>query len=238
MDPGVHCATVGGLSPSGKLAGAAEPGESGESADAALSAVAGVFLQGQRGELWSRIQGAPKARTGTLQIICDASPWGLGALLVEKGRIVAWLASEITEQDEMILGAKKGDCASQAVFEALALLVAMREWLNLWRDERTLVMVRSDSLAALGALNKVNGGKAMLNKVVREAALDLAEGSYVVDFVSHIPADLNELPDALSRLAAPTENRKEFPQALAGIQGTPATERNRAWWRTLGGPEE
>ena len=151
--------------------------------------------------------------------------------------IVAWLASEVTTTDESVLGAKKGDCASQAVFEALALLVAMREWLHRWRDERTLVLGRSDSLAALGALNKINGGKDVINRIMREAALDFAEGSYVVDVVGHLPADMNEIADALSRLRAPEENRKEFPTLLARVEETHATPRSRSWSRTLGGPE-
>ena len=195
-----------------------------------------AFLKGQRGELWRRIAVAPKTRTGVLQIICDASPWGLGCLLVDRGAIVAWLASEVTTTDESVLGAKKGDCASQAVFEALALLVAMRAWLSQWRDERTVALVRSDSLAALGALNKINGGKDIINKVMREVALDLAEGSYIVDIVGHLPAHLNDLADALSRMAAPGESGKSFPEQLKDIPETKVPARVRPWWRTLGDP--
>ena len=106
----------------------------------------------------------------------------------------------------------------------------------MWRDERTVAIVRSDSLAALGALNKLSGGTDMINRVVREVALDWAEGSYVVDVFGHIPADLNDLSDALSRLAAPQENRKEFPELLLGVDQTVAPPRTRAWWRTLVGP--
>ena len=99
-------------------------------------------------------------------------------------------------------------------------------------------MVRSDSLAALGALNRINGGTKQINVVIRECALDLAEGSYVVDLVGHIPAEMNEIADALSRLHAPGNHRKTFPKELHGIPESGTAPRTRSWWRTLGQPDE
>ena len=195
-----------------------------------------AFLEGQRGELIRRIAVAPSSWSTTAQIVCDASPWGLGAIFVENGDIKFWLASPIGPEDEQILEATVGDSAGQAAFEALALCVAMRTWLPEWQDSRTVVIVRSDSLAALGALNRINGGTAQINKVIRECALDLAEGSYIVDLISHIPAEYNDIPDTLSRLAAPGSHGKSFPKELVNVPESRTAPRTRSWWRTLAPP--
>ena len=45
------------------------------------------------------------------------------------------------------------------MFEALAICVTMREWLPLWQDEPTSILAKSDSMAALGALNREGSSK-------------------------------------------------------------------------------
>ena len=97
-------------------------------------------------------------------------------------------------------------------------------------------MAKSDSLAALGALNRLSGGTTVMNRVIRECALDLAEGSYVVDVYGHLPADLNELCDSLSRMNAPKENRKDFPNTLKNVHQAQLQDRKQSWWRTIGPP--
>ena len=157
---------------------------------------------------------------------------------MEDGEIKFWMASPTTEEGEKALEVARGDPAGQAAFEALALCVAMRTWLVEWQDTRTIAMVRSDSLAALGALNRINGGTKQINTVIRECALDLAEGSYVVDLVGHIPAEMNDLADSLSRLHVPGDQRKTFPSELIDIPESPTAPRTRTWWRTLSRPDE
>ena len=77
-----------------------------------------------RTQNWRTALSAP-----TLLLTCDASPWGLGAVLSTVGGFpLAWLASPLTAEDERALGIKIGDCACQTIVEALALLVALRVW--------------------------------------------------------------------------------------------------------------
>ena len=72
------------------------------------------------------------------------------------------------------VGVKIGDCASQAVLETLALLVAVRVWAHIWVKAKARVHIRSDSRAALGALGKVASPVASINSIARELALDVA----------------------------------------------------------------
>ena len=84
----------------------------------------------------------------TLIITCDASPWGLGAVLsTPEGFPLAWLASDVTQADAMQLGLKWGESSGQAVLEALAVLVAVRAWASHWTCAKARVHVRSDSQA-------------------------------------------------------------------------------------------
>ena len=85
-------------------------------------------------------------------------------------------------------------------------------------------MVRSDSLAALGALNKVSGGTSAINRVVRETALDLAEGSYVVDVVSHIPA----CRSALDTFPVPSETQLTIAAIVCRPLSSIRSSRNRS----------
>ena len=178
---------------------------------------------------------APRSTASLMQIICDASPWGLGAILVQDGSIIRWIASALTDTDLQVLGVSRGDCRGQGAFEALAICVAMREWLPLWQDESTSILVKSDSMAALGALNREGSSRPLINKVVREIALDLAEGIYNVEVLGHQPALWNGIADALSRLDEP-EADTEFPTSLEGVPRTETAPRPLAWWRSRRSP--
>ena len=173
----------------------------------------------------------------SLVITCDASPWGLGAVLsTPEGYPLAWLASTVTEEDARRLGITIGDCAAQAVLEALAILVAVRAWAPLWMKAKARVHVRSDSQAALGALAKVASPVVAMNAVAREVALDVAASSYGLEPMSwgHVSGALNHWADALSRLNAP--EAKEVPAALATFEPTSVPARDAKWWRASSGP--
>ena len=88
------------------------------------------------------------AAPDSVTVVTDVSPWGLGGVLVVNGAVVQYFVSSIGSVDEKLLHAQSGECASQQVFEALALVVAMRLWCNQWRAQRRTVRVRSDSVCA------------------------------------------------------------------------------------------
>lgn len=82
-----------------------------------------------------------------------------------------------------------GDPAFQALVENIAILIGVCLWLPHWRSERLVVRIRDDSIAALGAWEKEHSSNPAVNMVVREMALDLAEGKYKIDFKQHLPGD-------------------------------------------------
>ena len=173
----------------------------------------------------------------TLLVTCDASPWGLGAILsTAEGYPLAWLSSAVTAEDAARLGIKVGDCSAQAVLEALAVLVAIRAWAPVWGGAKARIHIRSDSQAALGAMRKVSSPVVAMNRVVREMSLDLAASNYNLEVMSwgHVAGSLNDWADALSRLDAPEP--KEVPPQLAAFEATELPVRDDAWWLVTRGP--
>jgi hypothetical protein len=117
----------------------------------------------------------------------------------------------------------------------MAVLMGVRIWLPYWKDERLAVRVRSDSAAALGALRRERSSQANVNAVVRELALDLAEGLYSIDIKEHLPGKMNTWADPLSRLYQPGEEAK-LPEGLKNVGRQTMPPRDQAWWRTSGDP--
>ena len=100
--------------------------------------------------------------------------------------------------DESLIGAKIGDCASQARWEAYALLRAVRVW-------KPILQVANSQLAfcgdALGVLHDAISFKArdpMLNKIMAELALQVAPLGFVITAI-HTWSKSNATCDALSR---------------------------------------
>ena len=63
-------------------------------------------------------------------------------------------------------------------------------------------------------------------------ALDVANSTYTVEVVEHIPGVANTAADILSRLADP--NKKAIiPQYLDGVHRHTCTVRNRTWYKSL-----
>ena len=59
-------------------------------------------------------------RTLEAKVMCDASPEGLGAVLVLDGMIVSCLSSAVTDEDAQHLQFEKGSSSSQGIVESLA----------------------------------------------------------------------------------------------------------------------
>ena len=78
-------------------------------------------------------------KPATLQIQMDASPWGGGAVLLQNGHARSWLATKWARDDERNTGAVIGECMGQAVWEGLAMLIALRTWLGILKGERSVV---------------------------------------------------------------------------------------------------
>ena len=149
------------------------------------------------------------------------------------GLPVRWYADSITDLDLRRCGASRGTSEYNTLWEALAILVALRIWGNRARAG-TRILVRADSLAACGAIVRLASATPALNLIAAEIALDIAEDQYQVAVLTHIPGISNVLADALSRLEAP--QAASVPAGLRALPRDPAPVRGRAFWATTVDP--
>ena len=100
----------------------------------------------------------------------------------------------------------------------------------------TIVKVKSDSMATLGAIEKGRSSSLAMNCIARELAFAQATAGEAYAFdLQHIAGDRNAWADALSRLHQPGA-AATVPGPLRGIQPTEVPERGPTWWRTLAMP--
>ncbi len=175
-------------------------------------------------------------RGDAVDIICDASPFGFGAVLVLNGRPKEYLAEAISADDAGIFQFTVGDCKGQQTWEALCILIALRVWSRVWRDLRFSLRVRSDSVSALTMVLKCKSAGRGSALVAAELALDIAHTCYRPDIAEHLPGVSNTWADALSRLRDPAKS-VAVPAALAALPQAIVPPRPREWYRTLRPPD-
>eukprot|EP00435_Cladocopium_sp_Y103_P033053 s1409_g8.t1 len=165
-------------------------------------------------------------------ITWDASPWGMGATLQLDGSTVEYFSIQISSDDEQVLETKSGTHEGQQVWEALAGLIALRQWTKHWFGQRARLQIRSDNVGALTMLTKLKGGSRQLSLLAREYALDLGQAQWKPDLVTHIPGVTNTVCDMLSRKWAPSTTFK-LPESLKCATEVQPPPRSQSWWRTL-----
>jgi len=164
-----------------------------------------------------------------VQLIVDASPWGIGAVLIAHGNPVSFFGDALSKDDEEQLQVTIGESTTQQAVEALCVLVALRVWATYWQNTRSALAVRSDSVTALTMLLfcRASGSVA---RVAREVALDLAEGVYRPKVGTHVPGALNITADALSRLYVPAGGYR-IPTHLANVARVQSPPRGVDYYR-------
>ena len=81
------------------------------------------FCREEQGTISRRYDSDRHAGRGdAIDIICDASPFGFGAVLVVNGCPTEYLADGITADDSDIFQFTPGDCKGQQAWEALCIL--------------------------------------------------------------------------------------------------------------------
>lgn len=104
----------------------------------------------------------------TASVITDASPEGLGAVLLVNNQVTRALKSPVLIGDAEQLKFPLGESASQGIVGALAVLVAIKHWAKELATCNVTLHVQSDRLVALAltqrlavstpALNFLGGG--------------------------------------------------------------------------------
>jgi hypothetical protein len=113
------------------------------------------------------------------------------------------------------------------------LLVAMRIWASSWIGVRARLIIRGDSISALTMLLKLKSkgkGSAM---IARELALDLADGTYYPDLITHSPGIALKTVDALSRKHMPAEEAWVTPPSLQQAEENFPPTRDHTFYKTI-----
>ena len=95
-----------------------------------------------------------------------------------------------------------------------------------------MLTVRSDNLATLAMVAKMQPHSPHMGIVAREIALDVAAASYAPDIVEHLPGVANTGSDTLSRLHSPDKSYN-IPDYLKDIMAEPAPMRVDSWYKAL-----
>ena len=196
-----------------------------------------AFFRRSKGTVVRQFRHGAVYATRSLTIDVDASPWGYGGVLYLDGRPVEYFAEGISDEDVCRFKIVIGSPRDQALLETLALLIAVRLWKGHIINHEWSTTVRSDSSAALGATCKLRSKDPRMNEVVRELALDLAEGRYELDFLKHVPGVENVLPDRLSRISQPGAI-DTIPTELMTVGRAVAQRRDSSWWETADDPKQ
>lgn len=132
-------------------------------------------------------------------LITDASPEGLGAVLVINDQVIDTVASPVTEGDAKGLGFEWGASSSQGVVEALAIIMALQHWGNKLAGMNVVITIQSDSVTALSTTLKKSGASPAQNFC--GAVLGVLLERYRVEDakLQHIPGVANKVADYLSR---------------------------------------
>ena len=170
-----------------------------------------------------------------VQIITDASPWGIGAVLVATG-VVEYIADQVSKHDETVMNIAAGTHLGQQAREALAVLVAMRAWKEYWCDVRVSLALRGDNVGALTTVAKLQASSPSLRLVARELALEIADGSFAPDVVEHIAGVANVLAGKLCRKFDPRVADWSLPNELRDATRRECVIRTPAWWKTVARP--
>ncbi|CAE7648821.1 unnamed protein product [Symbiodinium sp. CCMP2592] len=164
-----------------------------------------------------------------VEIVTDASPWGIGGIMRVGGKPTEIFYSNLPDELLKKFSAERGVSKFNTLWEGVALLVAFRLWLpNL--SFGAVYRAKSDNLGFLRALSRGSAKSATLNVLAREFSLDVALRSYQVRGLAHIPGISNIQADALSRLFSPEP--KHFPPELEHVPAR-TVDLTEAFWKVV-----
>ena len=127
----------------------------------------------------------------------------------------AWWSHAWGPDDETVIGAKIGEAAGQARWEAYALLICFIVWGPLLLTARGKVAVVGDAEGVLHAYMRFKADCPKVNEIMMELAVRIAPtGRDTCTF--HLFSEKNSDADALSRLAAGAS----LPTRVEGVART------------------
>ena len=160
----------------------------------------------------SLVQGGQASVT----IATDASPEGLGGVLIVNHQLIGALASPVTEIEAKDFEFELGTPASQGIVEALALVVALDHRGRKLEGMKVELTLQSDSVTALAMIHNKSASTPALNMLGASIGILLERHQVEHVKLQHVPGVANVVPDYLSRPS--TWATKALPSALEGIK--------------------
>ena len=109
-----------------------------------------AFLRGVQAGVRREFTLAAYRKLGPVVVITwDASPYGMGATLQIQGQFIEFFAVRISQAGQDILGVQAGDSRGQQVWEALAGLIAVRQWAAHWQRVPVVLQIRNGNVGTL-----------------------------------------------------------------------------------------
>ena len=154
-----------------------------------------------------------KEESPTWAVITDACPTGYGGILaaIVPGRaemtLVEAFTAKFTEEEAKMLLLQHGESSSQGPLEALAIIRAVAVWSSKMFEKS--ILIRSDSVVALGMARKLASPSPIVNYLGGELAMNLELWRVGKVVAQHIPGKLNDMADWLSRCDVKKDKRPE-----------------------------
>ena len=163
----------------------------------------------------------------TVMIQTDASPWGLGAIIVSGQQILAYISDPLHEQDYQLFNSVPGNPSFQTEYELLAIYVALKEFAP-WTHERGAqrVVLRNDNTSALRTAFSYKASSPIMTQLAAEIFLEMESQNVIHLIPQHLPGALNFVPDQLSR-----PQTAKLPAVLHNVPKVNVPARSRAYYR-------
>ena len=165
-----------------------------------------------------------------LTIGTDASPARFGGWLASNGKVIAYFSDKISANDESILKRNSTSSEGQQAWEFLAILVALRLWLQPHRQNQFKIV--GDNTGALSRSLKLRPKCRTMAIIAREIAFSLSHLSFPPTMV-HTPGVAHVLADSLSRSDPDEDSSLKNHPTLRGAKRDVPASRDRQWYQTL-----
>jgi hypothetical protein len=163
----------------------------------------------------------------TVAVRTDASPFGMGGILLVSGKPQRYWACALSAEDLARFGAQVGDPAFQSEWELLAVHMALRIFGPYLNGGWMQVIVQADNTSALQAALQFKAKSPLMNFLAAEVSLELEAQGLEMLWGQHIPGADNTWADALSRLA----KGKVVPEALRQCYCEQVPVRDESYFR-------
>jgi len=156
-----------------------------------------------------------------VEIVIDASPWGLAGILLLDGEPVEYYHNAISAVDVDRFGYVIGSPDGQQVWESLAALIGVKLWQPYWARRATKLRLKGDSMTMLSLVVNLRPSTPQLAIIGQEMALCFAYSAIPPVFAEHIPGVANVMADALSRRHQPGKSQELPPLLRQARERTP-----------------